>query len=84
MFQIGFFNVSSWCSYFWWFYKEIDCLTIERIWIIIETMLFYYSVNSTSPQIWLKIIAELVSAFFCHTPDKISSDYFLDFIKIRA
>ena len=44
---------SSWFNYFWWFYNEIDCLTIERIWNTIETTLFYYSDNSTSPQVWM-------------------------------
>ena len=31
VFQIGFFNISSWFHYFWWFWDEIDCLIIERI-----------------------------------------------------
>ena len=43
MFQTGFFKISSWFNYFWWFYNEIDRLTIKRIWNTIETTLFYYS-----------------------------------------
>ena len=38
VFQTGFFNISSWFNYFWWFYNE--------------KTLFYYSENMATDHVW--------------------------------